>query len=121
MYGRQDYIISIAPGAYISQEHIHKNVTARTARTTQLILQSSNPNPIDATSWQFLGALRGMSDHWAIDATVFSAQNSMHCPYPGWPLGDRSDIEQDLFLIPLINPQDADLKTLVCICLTKWG
>lgn len=42
-----------------------------------LIPQSSNPNPMDASSWRFLGPLRGMQDHWAIDVTAFSLQNSL--------------------------------------------
>jgi GH43 family beta-xylosidase len=76
---------------------------------------------MDASSWQFLGPLRGMPDHWAIDATVFSFQNSLYCSYSGWPLGDHSDTEQDLFLIRLINPEEADLKTLVCISKPTLG
>jgi len=80
-----------------------------------LILRSTNPNPMDASSWQFLGPLRGVPDHWAIDATVFTLHNSLYCCYSGWPLGDNSDTEQDLFLIRLLSPEEADHSTLVCI------
>jgi hypothetical protein len=45
-----------------------------------------------------------LPDHSAIDATLY-------CFYFGWPFGDHSDTEQDPFLIPLINPQEADLET----------
>lgn len=68
-----------------------------------------------AGAWRFLGPLRGMPDHWAIDATVFTLQDSYYCCYSGWPLGDHSDTEQDLFLIRLVSPEEADSKTLVCI------
>jgi GH43 family beta-xylosidase len=70
---------------------------------------------MDVTPWRFLGPLRGMPDHWTIDATVFALQNSLYCCYSGWPLGDHSDTEQDLFLIRLISPEEADLNSLVCI------
>lgn len=80
-----------------------------------LVLRSTNPDPMDPGSWQFLGPLRGVPDHWAIDATVFTLHNSLYCCYSGWPLGDNSDTEQDLFLIRLVSPEEADLNTLVCI------
>ena len=80
-----------------------------------LVLRSTNPDPMDPGSWQFLGPLRGMPDHWAIDATVFTLHNSLYCCYSGWPIGDHSDTEQDLFLIRLVSPEEADLNTFVCI------
>lgn len=70
---------------------------------------------MDPTSWQFLGPLRGMPDHWAIDATVFPLHNVLYCCFSGWPPGDHSDTEQDLFLVRLITPEEADPKSLICI------
>jgi hypothetical protein len=86
-----------------------------------LIPQSSNPNPMDTSSWRFLGPLRGMQDHWAIDVTAFSLQNSLYCSYSGWPLGDPSDAGPDLFLIRPTNPQEAGLKALACVSKSTLG
>jgi GH43 family beta-xylosidase len=66
-------------------------------------------------NWSFLGPLRGMPDHWAIDATVGVINGGLYCCYSGWPLGDHSDTEQDLLLLHMHNPEEADLSTLVCI------
>lgn len=70
---------------------------------------------MDPSHWQFLGPLLGMPDHWAIDATVFPYYNSLFCCFSGWPAGDHSDTEQDLFLIRLFTPEEADPSSLVCI------
>ncbi|WYZ46736.1 hypothetical protein EsH8_IX_000961 [Colletotrichum jinshuiense] len=84
-------------------------------RTT--VLRSSSHDPMDPDAWEFLGPLRGMPDHWSIDATVFSPDGgrSLYCCWSGWPLGDHSDTQQDLFLIKLASPEEAVADTLVCI------
>ena len=57
-----------------------------------------------------------MPDHWAIDATVFPlSDQQLYCAFSGWPPGDHSDTEQDLFLIRMKTPDEADISTLVCI------
>lgn len=57
-----------------------------------------------------------MPDHWSIDATVFSPDTyNLYCCWSGWPLGDHSDTQQDLFLIKLASPEEAIADTLVCI------
>lgn len=81
-----------------------------------VLLKSSHPDPMDPSGWQFLGPLRGMPDHWSIDATVFSVSgHDLYCCWSGWPLGDHSDTQQDLFLIKMASPEEAIRDTLVCI------
>ena len=81
-----------------------------------LVLRSRLQDPMDRSGWEFVGPLRGIPDHWNIDATVFSPRpNELYCCYSGWPLGDHSDTQQDLFLIKLASPEVAIENTLVCI------
>ncbi|KAF5520585.1 Extracellular exo-alpha-(1-_5)-L-arabinofuranosidase [Colletotrichum aenigma] len=83
-------------------------------RTT--LLRCSSQDPMDASAWEFLGPLKGMPDHWSIDATVFSPNTrDLYCCWSGWPVGDHSDTEQDLFLIKMADPEHAIRDTLVCI------
>ncbi|PSR76998.1 alpha-L-arabinofuranosidase II [Coniella lustricola] len=83
-------------------------------RTT--LLRSALEDPMDASGWEFLGPLQGMPDHWSIDATVFSPNgHDLYCCWSGWPLGDHSDRQQDLFLIKMHSPEQAIADTLVCI------
>jgi GH43 family beta-xylosidase len=39
----------------------------------------------------------------------------LFCCYSGWPLGDDSDTQQDLFLVELARPETAMRETLTCI------
>lgn len=80
-----------------------------------LILRSQSQDPMDPSGWQFVGPLQGVPDHWAIDATVFFIRNNLYCCYSGWPVGDNSDTEQDLFLVQLASPEQAMPETLVTI------
>ena len=80
-----------------------------------LVLESRHPDPMDASGWRFLGPLRGIPDHWNIDATVFTLRNELYCCYSGWPLGDSSDKEQDLFLVRLRSPVEAVPSSLTTI------
>lgn len=81
-----------------------------------ILLRSRNRDPMDATAWQFLGPLRGLPDHWHIDATVFSPRpGELFCCYSGWPLGDHSDTQQDLFLVRMANPEQAIAESLIVI------
>lgn len=106
---------------YFCGEHPEQgNASHRT-----LVLRSRSQDPMDAQAWSFLGPLRGLPDHWNIDATVFSIQEQLHqqqqqkerlfCCYSGWPLNDNSDTQQDLFLIELATPEEAIPSTLTCI------
>ena len=56
-----------------------------------------------------------MPESWSIDATVFQMSGQLYCCYSGWPLGDTSDMQQDLFLIKKASPEEAIPGTLVCI------
>ncbi|KAJ9640696.1 hypothetical protein H2204_003325 [Knufia peltigerae] len=80
-----------------------------------VILRSSSQDPMDVRGWTFLGPLKGLPDHWNIDATFFSVGGRLFCCYSGWPLGDFSDTQQDLFLVELANPEQALQSTLTCI------
>ncbi|KAK5064783.1 hypothetical protein LTR84_000617 [Exophiala bonariae] len=92
----------------------HGGIGNRSHRTT--ILRSESQNPMDADAWTFVGPMKGLPDHWNIDATVFTLNsNELYCCYSGWPLGDSSDTQQDLFLIQLANPEQAIPNTLTCI------
>lgn len=101
-----------------------------------IVLRSTNvSDPLDRSSWHFEGPLRGLpNDQWSIDATVFSPdlgptnqyieaqggypdeQRRWYVVYSGWPLGDHSDTQQDLFIARLKSPVEADSNSLKCIC-----
>jgi GH43 family beta-xylosidase len=72
-------------------------------------------------SWEFLGQVKGLPDHWNIDATVFTlpattgSSEKLYCCYSGWPTGDFSDTQQDLFLVELESPEIAKPESVVCI------
>ena len=67
------------------------------------------------SAWTFLGPLKGLPDHWAIDATVFQYGPKLYCCYSGWPEGDHSDTEQDLLLAELASPTEAISSTLITL------
>jgi GH43 family beta-xylosidase len=72
---------------------------------------------MEAGAWEFLGQLGGLPDHWNIDATVFHLRTTgrLYCCYSGWPAGDFSDRQQDLFLAEMDGPETAKPETVVCI------
>lgn len=81
-----------------------------------VLLRTRLPDPMDAAGWQFLGPIPGMPDQWAIDATVFSPDTrELYCCWSGWPPGDHSDTQQDLFLIKMWGPERAVEGSAVCI------
>lgn len=81
-----------------------------------VLLRSSLQDPMDPAGWQFLGPIPGMPDNWAIDATVFSPDGQeLYCCWSGWPPGDTSDTQQDLFLIKMRRPEEAIEGTSICI------
>ncbi|KIW18447.1 hypothetical protein PV08_02735 [Exophiala spinifera] len=80
-----------------------------------VLLRSSSQDPMDAAGWTFLGPLQGIPDHWNVDATVFTLRGRLFCCYSGWPPGDFSDTQQDVFLVELADPEHALARTLTCI------
>lgn len=80
-----------------------------------LVLKSTNPEPMVAASWKFLGLIRNMPDHRQIDSTVFTTVHGLFCCYSGWPPGDKSDTQQYLYLVKLRTPEGAIPESLVCI------
>lgn len=86
----------------------------RSRRT--LVLQSDRSDPMDGSGWHFKGPLKGLPENWQIDATVFFPRpNELYCCYSGWPIGDHSDCEQDLFIAKLANPLEAIPETVAVI------
>jgi len=102
-----------------------------------IVLRCLDQDPmVGAARWVFEGPLRGLpNDQWSIDATVFSPdpgpregggaqsdeQRRWYVCYSGWPLGDQSDTQQDLFLARLKTPLEADSKSLTCIGRAELG
>jgi GH43 family beta-xylosidase len=82
-----------------------------------LVLRCRGQDPMEEGSWEFIGQIRGMPDHWNIDATLFHLPRTdkLYCCYSGWPLGDFSDRQQDLFLTEMESPEVAKPETLICI------
>lgn len=80
-----------------------------------LVLRSSSIDPLNPAGWTFLGPLKGLPDHWNIDLTVFELNCRLYCCYSGWPLGDYSDMEQDLFLMEMSSPEEAKSDSLITI------
>jgi GH43 family beta-xylosidase len=82
-----------------------------------LLLRCKSQDPMETGAWEFLGQVAGLPDHWNIDATVFYLHSTekLYCCYSGWPLGDFSDKQQDLFLVEMISPEAARPDSLLCI------
>lgn len=80
-----------------------------------VVLRCADDDPMDGEAWSFLGPLVGMPDHWNIDLTVFVVNSRLYACYSGWPLGDDSDTQQDLFVIELSTPETALYNTLTCV------
>ncbi|KIW66066.1 hypothetical protein PV04_08273 [Phialophora macrospora] len=87
------------------------------ANRRTLLLRCRSQDPMEAGAWEFLGQLGGLPDHWNIDATVFHLPTTgrLYCCYSGWPRGDFSDRQQDLFLAEMDGPETAKPETVVCI------
>lgn len=82
-----------------------------------LMLRSESQDPMEGGAWQFLGPVRGLPDHWHIDATMFRPipDGELYICYSGWPLGDHSDTQQDLFIMQMASPEEAVAGTLTCV------
>ncbi|RCI16638.1 hypothetical protein L249_2570 [Ophiocordyceps polyrhachis-furcata BCC 54312] len=82
-----------------------------------LVLESDREDPMDVSGWKFLGPLKGMPDQWSIDATVFSINgDDLFICWSGWPPGDNSDTQQDLFVASMASPVEVVGDTMTCIC-----
>lgn len=55
--------------------------------------------------WEFLGPIKGMSDHWAIDASIFKMGKQLYVVWSGWegPVNGR----QDIYIQKMKNPYTA--------------
>ena len=85
-----------------------------------IVLRSSRSDPMDAAGWELLGPVRGLPDQWAIDATVFCPdphdRSKLYICWSGWPPGDASDTQQDLFVMQMQSPAAAmPGATAVCV------
>ncbi|PHH93287.1 hypothetical protein CDD83_7986 [Cordyceps sp. RAO-2017] len=82
-----------------------------------LVLESDKKDPMDPAGWKFLGPLKGMPDHWSIDATAFSTDgHDLYLCWSGWPPGDHSDKQQNLFVARMASPVEVVPDTAVCVC-----
>ncbi|KAJ9610640.1 hypothetical protein H2200_005417 [Cladophialophora chaetospira] len=88
-----------------------------------LVLRCRSQDPMESGAWEFLGQVKGLPDHWNIDATVFEVRSTgkLYCCYSGWPLDDESDMQQDLFLVEMESPTVAREGSLVCISRAELG
>ncbi|KAL9107593.1 MAG: hypothetical protein Q9227_007496 [Pyrenula ochraceoflavens] len=105
MCGHPNCILSTGDDTEVYFSGAHPDQGNRSHRT--LVLRSHNPDPMISAGWEFLGPLKGMPDHWAIDATIFGLGRKLFCCWSAWPSGDTSDTEQDLMLIELENAEQA--------------
>lgn len=86
-----------------------------------IILRSHKQDPMDASGWQFLGPLKGMPDHFSIDATVFSPNGQdLYICWSGWPPGDNSDTQQNLYLSQMLSPEEVVAESILPpVCIAK--
>ncbi|KAF4119668.1 Glycosyl hydrolases family 43 [Geosmithia morbida] len=86
-----------------------------------IVLRSSNADPMVASAWEFLGPVKGLPEQFSIDATVFSINGrDLYICWSGWPPGDNSDTQQNLYLTKMVSPIEAvDHKHLKPACISK--
>lgn len=84
-----------------------------------IVLRSHHQDPMEASGWQFLGPLKGMPEQFSIDATVFSPNGQdLYICWSGWPPGDNSDTQQNLYLAQMVTPEEIVAENIlppVCI------
>lgn len=62
---------------------------------------------MEQSAWEFLGPLKGMPEQFSIDATVFSPNGQdLYICWSGWPPGDSSDTQQDLYVTQMVSPEE---------------
>lgn len=85
-----------------------------------IVLKSTHHDPMDQSGWQFLGPLKGLPDHFSIDATVFKPNGrDLYICWSGWPPHDSSDYQQNLYLTKMVSPEEAvDHSKLSPVCIS---
>ncbi|KAL6857398.1 hypothetical protein ACO1O0_004833 [Amphichorda felina] len=85
-----------------------------------IVLRSGNQDPMMESAWEFLGPLKGLPDHFSIDATVFSPnKRDLYICWSGWPPHDSSDYQQNLYLTKMVSPEEAvDSSKLKPVCIS---
>ncbi|KAK4094099.1 CAZyme family GH43 [Purpureocillium lilacinum] len=72
-----------------------------------IVLRSTHEDPMEQSAWEFLGPLKGMPEQFSIDATVFSPNGQdLYICWSGWPPGDSSDTQQDLYVTQMVSPEE---------------
>lgn len=84
-----------------------------------IVLRSSHQDPMEESAWEFLGPVKGMPEQFSIDATVFSPNGEdLYLCWSGWPPGDDSDTQQNLYISQMISPEEVVSESImppVCI------
>lgn len=65
------------------------------------VLKDRSPDPF-SDDWKIVGTVKGLQDHWSIDATVFDNHHDEYIVWSGWP-GDAPGV-QDLYIAKLKTP-----------------
>lgn len=65
------------------------------------VLEDRSPDPF-SNDWKFIGPVKGLEEHWAIDPTVFEDQGRNYIVWSGWP-GNKGRT-QDLYIAQLKTP-----------------
>ena len=65
------------------------------------VLQDLSPDPF-SDDWKFLGPVKGLEGHWAIDPTVFEERGRQYIVWSGWPVAAGGT--QDLYIAQLKKP-----------------
>jgi GH43 family beta-xylosidase len=65
------------------------------------VLENSADDPTSG-DWVFKGKVSDSSNHWAIDATVFTYHSQLYMLWSGWP--STINTEQDIYIARMSNP-----------------
>lgn len=86
-----------------------------------IVLRSNHQDPMEQSAWEFLGPVKGMPEQFSIDATVFKVNpqdQDLYICWSGWPPGDNSDTQQNLYIAQMLSPEEVvPAETLPPACI----